>query len=297
MNEDRVSSVQNKAKLLRGASCCSGTRSPVHPTAIYILLSRREKSKSGPRFGRNERNTRYMRAGNSPEHLYNLRDNPSRWRGAELTSPVFIREASPRVESLEFCSLVLRTRAQFRLMISHVFRPLSSKLRLKYNSPRILWYGILPLKTDNIDLRAERSFHGIDCQIFPDALITDWKICLWETFCFIYEGYLELCWIWFIAAYQPQPGIRCDVSSPLIRITSLNLKLIGSKHLPLEKSPLRVAGTDLMSILGTGAVINLPWLYSDLSHANLKSSVRVGGHEYIWIILKLPQDQILSETF
>ena len=138
MNEDRVSSVQNKAKLLCGASCCSGTRGPVLPTAIYILLSRREKSKSGPRFGRNERNTRYMRAGNSPEHLYNLRDNPSRWRGAELTSPVFIREASPRVESLEFCSLVLRTRAQFRLMISHVFRPLSSKLRLKYNSPRIL---------------------------------------------------------------------------------------------------------------------------------------------------------------
>ena len=208
------------------------------PQRPHTSCCQEEKSALRPRSGR----IVTLRAGNSPEHLYNLRDNPSRWRGAELTSPVFIREASPRVESLEFCSLVLRTRAQFRLMISHVFRPLSSKLRLKYNSPRILWYGILPLKTDNIDLRAERSFHGIDCQIFPDALITDWKICLWETFCFIYEGYLELCWIWFIAAYQPQPRIRCDVSSPLIRITSLNLKLIGSKHLPLEKSPLRVAG-------------------------------------------------------
>lgn len=202
---------------------------------IHLVVSERKIRARSTLWPHNERNTRYSRAGNSPKHLYNLRDNPSRWRGAELTSLILIREASPRVDSLEFCSLVLGTRAQFRLMISRVFRPFSSKLRLKYNSPRILWYRILPLKTDNIDLRAERSFHGIDCQMFPDALIIDWKICIWEVFCFVYEGYLELCWIWFIAAYQRR--IRCDVSSLLIRITSLNLKLIGSKHLPLEKSP------------------------------------------------------------
>ena len=264
---------------------------------IHLVVSERKIRARSTLWPHNERNTRYSRAGNSPKHLYNLRDNPSRWRGAELTSLILIREASPRVDSLEFCSLVLGTRAQFRLMISRVFRPFSSKLRLKYNSPRILWYRILPLKTDNIDLRAEQSFHGIDCQMFPDALIIDWKICIWEVFCFVYKGYLELCWIWFIAAYQRR--IRCDVSSLLIRITSLNLKLIGSKHFLLRNLPrLSAPGWDLMSILGTGAVINLPWLYSDLSHANLKSSVRVAGHEYIWmLILKLPQDQILSETF
>ena len=140
MNEDRVSRAQLSCDSSRSSDTpgrVSLVHRMVHLTATYILLSGREKSKLGPRFGRNERNTRYSRAGNSPSHLYNLRDNPSSWRGAELTSPVFIGEASPRVESLEFCSLVPRTRAQFRLMISRVFRPFSSKPRLKYNSLRI----------------------------------------------------------------------------------------------------------------------------------------------------------------
>ena len=105
---------------------------------LHLVVTERKIRARSTLWPNNERNTRYSRAGNSPKHLYNLRDNPSRWRGAELTSPVLIREASPRVESLEFCSLVPGTRAQFRLMISRVFRPFSSKLRLKYNSPRIL---------------------------------------------------------------------------------------------------------------------------------------------------------------
>ena len=134
---------------------------------LHLVVTERKIRARSTLWPNNERNTRYSRAGNSPKHLYNLRDNPSRWRGAELTSPVLIREASPRVESLEFCSLVPGTRAQFRLMISRVFRPFSSKLRLKYNSPRILWYRILPLKTDNIDLRLSAVFTELIVKCFP----------------------------------------------------------------------------------------------------------------------------------